>query len=293
MTGAEKGMKSYNSRSIRKNKKAMAPAVSTVILTAAVVVLVLVAVTYANNFLDVRLAENEFSSNRQFMLTAGLQIDDIAWTIGRTQTVRYSSSYGSIGYQSAAVSYTFETLKGGVWAPQLTNVTGMVMFKMPVDKYSVGNNYFDRILPSSNGSFLQQGSTAPVSHVFCIEKLPMSDGSYTRVVVVPSIRMLNATIAGSEGSSTRYYKFYLPILVPASSNPHLSQSITMTGNDIQKLTLSGVDGVRISVTFPNGPSGFDAGFFNFESATIEVPNIVADSVVEFYTGQVVVTLGKF
>jgi len=286
-------MKSYKLRSLRKNKKAMSVAVSSVILTAAVVTLVLVAVTYANNFLDVRMAENEFSANRQFMLTTGLQIDDNAWTIGRTQTVRYSSRYGSIGYQSAAVSYTFETLEGGVWAPQLTNVTGMVMFKMPVDKYSVGNNYFDRILPSSNGSFLQQGSTAPVSHVFCIEKLPMSDGSYTRVVVVPSIRMLNATIAGPGGSSTRYYKFYLPILVLASSNPHLSQSITMTGNDIQKLTLSGVDGVRISVTFPNEPSGFDTGFFNFESTTIEVPNIVADSVVEFYTGQVVVTLGKF
>jgi hypothetical protein len=286
-------MESHNSQGLRKNKKAMAPAVSTVILTAAVITLVLVAVNYANTFLDVRLAENEFSANRQFMLTAGLQIDDIAWTIGRTQTVRYSSSYGSIGFQEAALSYTFEIESGGVWRVVATNVTGMVMFKMPVDKYSVGNNYFDRIMPSSNGSFLQQGSTAPVSHVFCIEKLPMNDGAYTRVVVVPSIRMLDATITGPGGSSTKYYKFYLPILVPASSNPHLSQSITMTGNDIMKLTMSDVDQVRISVTYPNAASGLDAGFFNFESTTISVPGIAADSVVEFYTGQVVVTLGKF
>ena len=47
---------------------------------AAVMVMVLVAVSYANNILDTRLAENEFNSNKQFMLTTGLQIDDVAWT---------------------------------------------------------------------------------------------------------------------------------------------------------------------------------------------------------------------
>lgn len=67
----------------------------------------------------------------------------------------------------------------------------------------------------------------------------------------------------------------------------------MTGNDILKLTMSDVDQVRISVTFPNAASGLDASFFNFESTTISVPGIAADSVVEFYTGQVVVALGKF
>ena len=47
-------------------------------MTAAVVVMILVAMTYANTFLDTRMAENEFSTNKQFMLTTGLQIDDIA-----------------------------------------------------------------------------------------------------------------------------------------------------------------------------------------------------------------------
>jgi hypothetical protein len=261
--------------------------------------MILVAMTFANGFLDTRMAENEFSANKQFMLTTGLQIDDIAWTIGRTQTVRYSSDYGNVKFQSAALNYSVEvngTGTGGVWQPLIPNgtVTGMILFNIPVSIYSVGNNYFERISPSSNGSFLQLGSSAPVTHVYCIEKLPMSDGNYTRIVVVPTIRMLNSTIVGPQPGSTNYFKFYLPALV-TGPNPHLSQSVTMTGDDITKFTESGISQVRINVTFPNGVGagslGFDSGFFHFDhvSETVTLP---AGSVAEFYIGKVVVSLGK-
>jgi hypothetical protein len=278
-------------RSLRKDRRAVSPAISTVILTSAVVVMILVAMTFANTFLDTRMAENEFSANKQFMLTTGLQIDDIAWTIGRTQTVRYSSDYGNIQFQSPALNYSFEVNSVSGWNVVCYNVTGMILFNIPVSIYSVSNNYFERISPSSNGSFLQQGPSAPVTHVYCIEKLPMSDGNYTRIVVVPTIRMLNSTIVGPEQGSTNYFKFYLPALV-AGPNPHLSQSVTMTGDDITKFTESGVNQVRINVTFPNaGSLGFDSGFFHFDhvSETVTLP---AGSVAEFYIGKVVVSLGK-
>jgi hypothetical protein len=275
--------------SLRRDKRAVAPAVSTVILTAAVVVMILVAMTFANTFLDSRMAENEFSTNKQFMLTTGLQIDDIAWTIGRTQTVRYSSKYGNMKFLSPAVNYTFEIDTGGGWAPLFNITTGMIIFNIPVSTYSISNNYFERIMPSSNGSFLQQGPSAPVSHVFCIEKLPMKEGNYTRIVAVPSIRLLNSTIEGPEGDPTNYYKFYLPALMQGT-HLYRSQSITMTGNDITKIVQSGIDKVRITVTFPNVDSGFDNGFFKFDhlSETITLD----DSVVEIYVGKVIVTIGK-
>ena len=236
------------------------------------------------------MAENEFSTNKQFMLTTGLQIDDIAWTIGRTQTVRYSSQYGNMKFQSPAVNYTFEVeLEGapGVWVPLLSNTTGMILFNIPVSTYSVGNNYFERVMPTSNGSFLQEGPSAPVTQVFCVEKLPMNEGNYTRIVVVPTIRMLNATI-GSQSGATSYTKFYLPALVQGN-HQYLSQSITMTGNDVIKIVQSGVTRVRISVSYPNDDIGFDSDFFNFDSETVEVPS---GSVVEFYIGKVIVTLGQ-
>jgi hypothetical protein len=276
---------------LRKDKRAVAPAVSTVIVTAAVVVMILVAMGFANTFLDARMAENEFSTNKQFMLTTGLQIDDIAWTIGRTQTVRYSSKFGNMKFQSPAVNYTFEIDAGSGFVPLFSNATGMILFNIPVSTYSVSNNYFERVLPSSNGSFLQTGPSAPVSQVFCVEKLPMKEGNYTRVVVVPSVRMLTSTMSDVHGpSSTNYYKFYLPTL-GAGNHLYLSQSITLTGNDITKIARSGVDKVRITVTFPNADLGFDNAFFNFDHLS-ETITLSPDSVVEFYVGKVVVTLGK-
>jgi hypothetical protein len=291
-----------DAKSLRRDKRAVSPAISTVILTAAVVVMILVAMGFANTFLDSRMAENEFSTNKQFMLTTGLQIDDIAWTIGRTQTVRYSSQYGNMKFLSPALTYTFEVSydDGASWVTVFSDSTGMILFNVPVSTYSISNNYFERIMPTSNGSFLQEGPSAPVSHVFCVEKLPMIEGNYTRIAVVPSIRMLNSTIEGLEGK-TNYFKFYLPIL-DKGDHQYRSQSITMTGKNITKVVESGVNQVRINVTFPNGlPSstqGFDYDFFNFDhtldnyhaSETVALPD--EDSVVEFYVGKVIVTLGQ-
>jgi hypothetical protein len=264
--------------------------------------MILVAMSFANTFLDARMAENEFSTNKQFMLTTGLQIDDIAWTIGRTQTVRYSSRFGNMKFQPSAVNYTFEVDTGSGWQVLFSNATGMILFNIPVSTYSITNNYFERIMPSSNGSFLQQGPSAPVSQIFCVEKLPMIEGNYTRIVAVPSIRMLNSTIAGpASPTSTNYFKFYLPTLEPGM-HLYRSQSITMTGNDITKVVRSGVNQVRINVTFPNGKpfstQGFDYDFFNFDhtisslNMASETRSLPVNSVVEFYIGKVIVTLGQ-
>jgi hypothetical protein len=267
-------------------------AISTVILTAAVIVMILVSMTFANTFLDARLAENEFSTNRQFMLTTALQIDDIAWTVGRTQTVRFTSRFGSMKFQSAALSYSLEVDTGSGWETIVTNVTGMIMFNVPVGVYSIGNNYFERISPSTNGSFLQSGPSAPVDHVFVVEKLPMAEGNYTRIVIAPTIRMLNSSITGPNQDTTAYYKFYLPTLEPGNHR-YLSDSITLTGNSITKLIRSGVDRVRFNVTFPNGGIGvgFDSSFFNFDHLSEEV-TLQDNSVIELYLGKIIVTLGK-
>jgi hypothetical protein len=188
------------------------------------------------------------------------------------------------------VNYTFEVNTGSGWTFLFSNATGMILFNIPVSTYSISNNYFERIMPSSNGSFLQQGPSAPVSQVFCVEKLPMVEGNYTRIVAVPSIRMLTSTIEGPEGTPTNYTKFYLPTLEPGT-HLYRSQSITMTGNDITKIVRSEVNQVRINVTFLKAGLGFDSAFFNFDhiSETIPLPD---DSVVEFYMGKVIVTLGQ-
>jgi hypothetical protein len=248
--------------------------------------LLLVTIVFANNFLDTRIAENDFSSSKQFMLTTGLQVDDVAWTIGRTQTVRYSSRYGNVKFEPSALSYSFEISHddGSTWDLVLTNTTGIILYNMPTSIITYGNNYFERIFPPSD-SFLQDGAAAPVTTAFAVEKLPMTDGSYTRVVVAPSIRMLSLTV----GEANYYVKFFLPSL-DAGSNLYLSQSITLAGNDVAKIVKSEVDKVRINVTFPSASQGYDSTFFNFEH-TSEIVDVSANSVVELYVGAVSVSLG--
>ncbi|MCW3993342.1 MAG: hypothetical protein NWE85_02105 [Candidatus Bathyarchaeota archaeon] len=272
-------------RRLRRDEKAVSPAISTVILTSAVVVLLLVTVTFANNFLNSRMAENEFSATKQFMQTVGLQIDDVAWTIGRTQTIRYASRFGQVKFESLALNYTVY-VNDNVFLTSYS--TGILLYNMPISKYSVSNNYSERIFPSSDSSFLQMGTSAPVSHVYVIEKLPMNDGNFIRVVVAPSIRMLNSTIS-TGGEEKNYFKFYLPIL-SSGTHPRYSQSVTLAGNKVSVKTEGNVNKVKIHVSFLKDSLGFGEGFFNFESVDEEV-DVPDGSIIEFYTGEVIVSLG--
>ena len=149
---------------LRKDRKGISPAISSVILTSAVVVMLLVTVAFSNNFLNARMAENEFGAVKQFMQTVGLQIDDVGWTIGRTQTVRYASKFGVVNFESMALNYTVYVNNN----PVANFTTGVLLFSMPTDKYNVGNGYHERIIPSSDRAFLQEGTSAPVCHVFVI-----------------------------------------------------------------------------------------------------------------------------
>ena len=274
-------------RGFRRDRKALSPAISSVILTSAVVVLLLVTIVFANNFLSSRMAENEFSATKQLMQTLGLQTDDVAWTIGRTQTTRYPSRFGVVNFESLALNYAVyvnDTFFLGNYS------TGVLLFNMPIDKYSMGNNYEERITPSSDRSFLQVGTSAPVCHVFITEKVPMNDGNYIRVIVAPSIRMLNSTITNG-GVATNYFKFYLPIL-KAGVSPRHSQSVSLAGSSVLADTESSVTKVKIHVSFQKASLGFNLQFFNFDSVDeeVDVPN---GSIVQFYTGEVTVSLGLY
>ncbi|MGD8564784.1 MAG: hypothetical protein PVF96_00340 [Candidatus Bathyarchaeota archaeon] len=270
----------------RGDRRGVSPAISTVILTGAVVVLLLVTVAFANNFLNTRMAEDEFSATIQFMQTIGLQVDDVAWTIGRTQTARYASNYGHMNFESLALNYTIYVND----VPIANYCTGILMFNMPIGKYSVGNNYCQRIVPTSDSSFLQQGTAAPITHVYVIEKAPMNDGNYIRIIAAPSIRMLNSTV--STGTEVRnYFKLYLPVL-SAGSHPRRSQTVTLSGKAVSAVTEGNVNRIKVRVDFPKTDLGFDGDFFNFDSIEEEV-NVPDGSVLEFYTGEVIVSLGLY
>jgi hypothetical protein len=280
--------------SLGSDKRAVSPAISTVILTTAVIVLILVAMSFAGNTMNQKIAENEFSSSQSFMHTTGEQMDDIAWTIGRTQTITYSTRFGNIKMEDAALTYTFRVHTSAGWETlTLDGSTGILLYNMPVDSYQKGNGFFERVPLYANNSFLLSGASAPVGQVFCTQKLSMADGGYLQSVLAPTMRVLNSTIVGAQNSN--YFKFYLPNLINGTS-PYLTQSLTLTGEGISKITRSGVDQVTLTVGYPKADEGFDASFFNFESSSIlldgaSTPKLGANSIVEFYVGKVQVSIG--
>ncbi|MGD0644243.1 MAG: hypothetical protein ABSA75_04995 [Candidatus Bathyarchaeia archaeon] len=246
--------------------------------------------SFANSSLTNQMAADEFSANKQFVQSTSQQIDNVAWTIGRTETVDYTAHYGQVTFAPNVINYTFEIKTGGSWQTIYNSTTGMILFNMPVKSYSLGNNYFSRIIPPNNGSFLQWNASAPVSQVFATQVVPMKDGSYARIVAVPTVRALNSTINGGT-----YYKFYFPSLVNGS-NPYLSQSVTLTGMGLTNLNLtpSGANiQLRINATAlaaPSTPPGFNSAFFNFDH-TSETTIIPTGSLIEFYFGTVQVSIG--
>lgn len=231
------------------------------------------------------MIQNEFNTNQQFMLTTGLQIDDVAWLMGRTQTVQYSNTAGSLQFESNMINYTMQVFQGAVAQPPITLQTGVILFNVPTSEYSLGNNYLHPI-SSSNNSFLQEGSAAPVSYVYSIEKIPMSDGNFVRIVAVPTIRMMTTTVG--TGS---YVEFYLPLLVNGS-NLGLSQSVTLIGQTINQYLQSNVTKVQFTMSFPQASGGFNSGFFPFQSTTKTV-TFTSSSTVEMYEGKVSVSIGLY
>jgi len=285
-------------KNLRKDGRAVTPAISTVIITCSIIVMVLVSMVYAQSYLGTQMAQNEFNTNKQFMLTTGLQIDDIAWTIGRTQTVRYSCRYSQVEFEPQVITYSIDvTYTNGTQAVINDSLkTGAILYDMPTSEFTLGNNYFEPVYPSQI-SLLQEGPSAPVSEVYVKEKLPMSQGNYTRVVIAPSIRMINSTI----GDQT-YVKFFLPLLV-GGVNPELSQSITLIGTSVTQYIKSNVAQVSFTVSFPKAGEGFDDKFFplgtnlQFGSYQLTVPSqpdtFPPNTVVEFYVGEVTVSLGAY
>jgi len=254
-------------------------------------VLLIVTIAFANNFLDSRLAENEFTAMEQFMQTVGLQIDDVAWIIGRTQTTRYTSRFGQVNFENDTLVYSVYVDRGTGWVPVAIYSVGMASFNMPISKYSVGNNYYECIFPSDH-SFLQEGTSAPVSYIYARQY--SQAGSFIRVVVAPIIRMLNSTISMS-GTTNNYFKFYLPILTNGTS-PYHSESVTLTGKDVSVENEGSVNSVKIQVSFPRINDGFDRAFFNFKEgegggSVQKVVDVPDGSIIEFYTSEVSVSIG--
>ncbi|MBS7636883.1 hypothetical protein KEJ37_06080 [Candidatus Bathyarchaeota archaeon] len=272
---------------LKGNERGVSPAISSVILTGAVVVLVIVAMNFAINLRDSKIAENEFASVRQFMQTAAVQIDDIAWVPWRAQTFRYSRGYGSMSFMPNMLNFTIYFRNSSGEYRLGSYVSGVLAFNMPISRYNLYDSYFELIYPTDNSladCFIFSGANAPVARVYAIEKL--STGSFVRLVLNPCVRVVEANVSGK-----RQYKLYLPILYESSSRGN-NPTVTFTSRQISS---SVKDATKIRVVVTTTPA-YGASFF---VKSPQGPNTIIDkeidlggaSTVVFYLSRVEVAVG--
>jgi len=274
----------------RSKNRGISPAISSVIMTGAMVAILSVTLVFANNFLWDRVAEGDFNSSKQLMQTIGLQIDDVAWTEGRTETTNYATQYGDVMMRPETVNYTVIVKTNAGPTYKFSNKTGIIMFNLPTSRYTIANGYWENIFPSQHNSLTLSGTSAPVARVFAVEKVPMSDGSYIRVVVVPTIRVLYSNITTSPSDTTHYIRMYLPVLTSGES-PRLTDTITLSGQSVKAYTITDVQSLNVKASFEAG-SDFNSDFFNFPFDFEDLSSSGGDDVVlEFYLSEVSVSFG--
>jgi hypothetical protein len=280
-------LKPLKNAGLRRSRKAVSPAISSVILTGAVIVLVLVAMNFAVNLRDSKIAENEFASVRQFMQTAAVQIDDIAWVPWRAQTFRYSRTYGTMNFMPNMLNFTiyYRNASGEYYLSSY--VSGVLAFNMPISKYNVYDGYFELIYPTDSAMvdcFIFTGATAPVARVYAVEKL--STGSFVRLVLNPCIRIVEANVSGK-----KQYRLYLPILYESSSrgnNPTVTFTSTQIFSNVKEAT-------KIRVVVTTSPA-YGASFFvkspqGANTIIDEEIDLGGSSTVVFYLSRVEVAVG--
>lgn len=78
------------------NKLGVSYAISTVVISAAIIVLVIVASSYAYQLLDQQRGAAEFEVAKESILTFDDALENIAWKPGAAQSARFTISYGQL-----------------------------------------------------------------------------------------------------------------------------------------------------------------------------------------------------
>jgi len=294
-----------------KKTKAVAPIVSTILLMAVTLFVVSIALSFVNNTLTRREGENDFESAKIFMKNVGLQIDDVAWTKGRVDTVHFTSQYGQVEFlsgdlpESAPLKYTvtYNCLEDGVGISYEENYySSILMYNLPIDKSFLGEGYDEAIFPINVNSARElkpvaSGTTAPVANVFAIQKSNVGADQYLRIVLVPVMRYHEYYVSSSGTTPTveRHMKLYLPELILNVGIPQ-PKSIIMTGDGIKSTNYNNVISITVKVEFPrtNNPGfpddHYDNLFFKFNPKEVTIP-MSYQYQVETYIGRVKLDYG--
>lgn len=131
---------------ILKDRKAASPAVSMIIITAATVVMILVASTYALQLLIQQQAASEFSTVEKSILSFDDAVRDIAFDRGGSRSVRFTASFGNMFLLEG--DKTFEITESSL-GYNCEFTTAVIKYSMPYSLMSPNESPY--IIGDANG----------------------------------------------------------------------------------------------------------------------------------------------
>lgn len=126
--------------------KATSYAISAIIITAVTATLVMAVALYAYNVLDRQRGAAEFELAKKSILAFDDALQDAAWKLNASRTVRFKIEYGNLQLIPDATNVTLTATLDGVPYPLESILTGLVRYSTSIQHVTFAENYSETIL---------------------------------------------------------------------------------------------------------------------------------------------------
>ena len=239
------------------NKSGVSYTISSVIITASTVVLVLIASTFAYQLLEQQRGTSEFNLVKGSLFTLDDAIQDIAWSIQGTRQTRFSIDYGQLAlYPDNAdmgMNFTIDVNIPGSLPISRDYTTGYVEYSIPEQSVTFARRDPSYIL--GDEETLVEDGTSSLGRIFVYH-----NSGWVNALLSYRVRAMETSIIEVGGYNTSYVNVWIVKLKISEFSANFDNfDITSSANHIYTNTtdsfalLSGDKNVTIGVQFADEP----------------------------------------
>ncbi len=184
--------------------KGVSPVISIAIITFFILGAILMAYYFINNLVLLNEGEKEFKLAETSMINFARDVESVAWNLHSAQSSQFIPKYGYL--QVLTNVYKFKVFVNYSSTPDEI-VTDAALFRMPVRKYTRGNNYLQNLYPAASKpepiNFTTENINDPFMRVFSVEKLQYTDTIDT--VTAPRVKIIKEVFKSQNRNITRIW----------------------------------------------------------------------------------------
>ncbi len=184
-----------------RDNRAVSPAISMVIVTAATIVLVLVASNYAYLALNRQQSDSELTAVQKSFIAFDDAVRDVAWNRGATRGARFTATYGFLGLVSnASFGVSVAELSTAVYPPidkPLLGQTGYLKYNLSTNYLTYSDGYKNQLL--GDGSLIVSNSSEDLGNM-----LISQSGDWINIDLSYRVRVMQQPPINSNGFIIQY-----------------------------------------------------------------------------------------